>query len=431
MMHKLPHDIESERALLGSLILDNQNIPLVLSEIAPSDFYVSQNRLLFQGILEFYEAGSPADIVALNSYMLEKQPGFAGIAEITKLAELATPSLVDNYAKIVKSKSARRRQYKACFEGAQIALNESEYSVAEAFLEIDKKLKEAANVLPHVEVHEISNLAKQRYNDYYENKKTNGIKTGFIDIDKIINFMADGQLIIIAGRPGMGKTQLACDIALNVSKDVNTLYFTMEMTKERITDRLICSISEINGNHYKARTLTEEEQIKAISGIGELTKRRIRVVDKSVTTKDIRSRCYREKYDNGLGLVIIDYLGKIADKRQKGMTGDEHLGSIVNSLQVMGKELNVPVVLLCQLNRQVEYRKPPMPLMADLRGSGNIEQDADVIMFIYRDEYYTSKRPGEADVIIEKNRDGSPGRCVLTFSSSEPKFKNMSKFKYQ
>lgn len=426
-MPKLPNDVEAERALLGALILGNERIPLILGEVTPQDFYNPQCQLMYQGICDLYNAGQPVDIVTLNTYMMEKDGNFPGISEITRLADTTMPSLAEQYAKTIRSKAARRRQYQACYEGAQIALNEQEYTALEAVVAIENRMKQVTDSLPSVEVHDIRILAKQRFNDYYEKKQTNGVKTGFYDIDRVINFMADGQLVVIAGRPGMGKTQLACDIALNASREVNTLFFTMEMTKERIIDRLLCSIAEINGNRYKARVLWDAECVKVTTGLGKLAERKIKVVEKTVTTTDIRSRCYREKHENGLGLVVIDYLGKIADKRQKGMTGDEHIGQIVNALQDMGKALHVPVILLCQLNRQVEYRKPPIPIMADLRGSGNIEQDADIIIFIYREEYYSDKRFGEADILIEKNRDGEPGQCVLAFSKNEPKFKSIAR----
>lgn len=430
MPPKLPHDIESEKALIGSLIISNEYIPFVIGTVTEQDFYDRECGMMFAGICELYEQGKPVDIVSLNTYMTERHNNFGGISIITGMADGVISSLAETYAQTVANKAARRRQYQACYEAAQIALNEAEYSLNEAAAAIETKINQAAKSVPSVEAHDIKDLVKQRFDDYYTNKQTNGVKTGFADIDKIINFMADGQLIIIAARPGMGKTLLASEIALNVSKEKPVLFFTLEMTKERLTDRLLCSIAGINGQRYKNRTLDDTEIVKATNALGVLSERKIKIVDKSVTTNDIRSRCYREKQENGLGLVVIDYLGKINDKRQRGVTKDDHVGQIVNSLQVMGKELQVPVLLLCQLNRNVEYRRPPIPTMADLRDSGNIEQDADIIMFIYREEYYTDNRPGEADILIEKNRDGAPGSCVLTFSKNEPRFRNWSKYKY-
>jgi replicative DNA helicase len=201
----------------------------------------------------------------------------------------------------------------------------------------------------------------------------------------------------------------------------------MEMTKERLIDRAICALAGVNGTRYRRHQLTDIERAKVDRIAGTIAGRKLKIVDRSVTTADIRGLCYREKAGEGLDLVVIDYLGKIADKRVSGMTQNDHIGHIVGTLQNLSKEVEVPILLLCQLSRAVEARRPQIPGPSDLRDSGNTEQDADIVMFIYREEIYTRKRPGEADILISKNRDGEPGACTLNFSKLEPCFKNVAK----
>ena len=426
---RLPHDPEAEKAVLGSILVDPDLLPLTMEHLSAQDFFLPGHRLIYRVMRDLFDQRMEIDLVAVNSRLQEKnehtQTG--GIKYLMELTEILTTATIEQHAISVRDKARRREQYKACAEAAKVALNEAEYSPGEAAAVIQETIMGVNLRSTKVQAFDVGRVASSCLAAYQENKELGGVKTGFIDLDNIIGCIPNGQLIILAGRPGMGKTQLACDITLEVSKDSKVLFFTMEMTKERVVDRMMCSLAGVSGRRYKRRQLSEVEIIRVANSAGSLATRKIKIVDRSVTTADIRGMCYREKADVGLDLVVIDYLGKIADKRMSGMSTNDHIGQIVGTLQNMSKEINVPILLLCQLNRMVEQRKPPIPGNSDLRDSGTIEQDADIIMFVYREEYYSKKRPGEADILVTKVRDGEPGRCTLTFSKLEPRFKNAAK----
>ena len=426
---RLPHDPAAEKAVLGSILIDPNLLPLTMEHLSAQDFFLPGHRLVYQAMRELFDQRMEIDLVSVNSRLQEKnehkQAG--GIKYLMELTEILTTATIEQHAITIRNKASRREQYRACAEAAKVALNEAEYSPGEAAAIIQETITAVGLRTTKVQAFDVGRVASSCLTSYQENKQIGGVKTGFNDLDNIIGCIPNGQLIILAGRPGMGKTQLACDIALEVSKESKVLFFTMEMTKERIADRMICSLAGVSGKRYKRRQLSEAEVIRVANAAGSLASRKIKIVDRSVTTADIRGLCYREKADGGLDLVVIDYLGKIADKRMPGMSTNDHIGQIVGALQNMSKDIDAPILLLCQLNRMVEQRKPPIPGNSDLRDSGTIEQDADIIMFVYREEYYSKKRPGEADILVTKMRDGEPGRCTLTFSKLEPRFKNAAK----
>ncbi len=423
-----PHNREAEKSVLGSVLVTPDLLPLTMQCLSPKDFYLHSHQLIYKAMRDIFDEGKQIDLVSLNGRLQEKneleQAG--GFKSLMDLTEVLTTATIEQHCQTIKDKARRREQYIACDEAAKIALNEAEYSPGEAAALIQERIMAASIKASKVQAYSAGAVAVERLKDYEENKEMPGVKTGFYDLDNIITCLPNGQLIVLAGRPGMGKTQLACDIALEASKDVQTAFFTMEMSKERVIDRMMCSLAGVNGTRYRRRQLTDSELVKVANTARSIASRKLKIVDRSVTTADIRSLCYREKAGEGLGMVIIDYLGKIADKRSSGMSTNDHVGAIVGSLQNLSKDIDAPVLLLCQLNRQVETRKPPIPGPSDLRDSGNIEQDADIIMFVYREEAYTRKRPGEADIFVSKVRDGEPGACTLKFSKFEPRFKSMA-----
>ncbi|MBS4029941.1 MAG: AAA family ATPase [Clostridiales bacterium] len=424
---KIPHDPEAEKSVLGSILIKPELLPLTMEYLTPEVFYLPVHRLIYKALRDLFDERKQIDLVSLNTQLQEKNESeqVGGFTYLMGLTEVLTTATIEQHCQAIRDKAQRREQYKACAEAAKIALNEAEYSPGEAAALITEKILGTSIRATKVKAFEAGQVARDRLKAYEENQEIRGVKTGLTDIDSIINCLPNGQLIILAGRPGMGKTQLACDIALEASKDVYTLFVTAEMTKERIVDRMLCSLAGVNGKRYQRRQLTEPELIRVANTASSFTSRKLKIVDRSVTTADIRALCYREKAENGLGLIIIDYLGKIVDKRLPGMNTNDHIGHVVGTLQNLSKDIDAPILLLCQLSRQVEQRKPPVPGNSDLRDSGNIEQDADIIMFVYREEVYTKKRPGEADILVTKVRDGEPGMCTLTFSKTEPRFKNM------
>ena len=425
---RLPHDTETEKSVLGSIIIKPELLPLTMEYLKAEDFYSTTHQLIYKAMREIFDGGKEVDLVGINTRLHERKEleRVGGIKYLMELTEVLTTATIVQHCQTIRDKAQRREQYKQCAEAAKIALNEAEYSPGEAAALITEKIMGVSTRATKVQAYEVGKVVTDRLKAYEENKGINGVKTGFVDIDNTITCLPNGQLIVLAGRPGMGKTQLACDIALNASREVNTLFVTLEMTRDRVIDRMMCSLAGVSGTRYRRRELTESELIRLSNAGGSVSSRKLKIVDRSVTTADIRALCYREKAERGIGLVVIDYLGKIADRRLPGMTTNDHIGYVVGALQNLSKEIDAPVLLLCQLSRAVEQRKPPVPGNSDLRDSGNIEQDADIILFVYREEYYTKKRPGEADILITKVRDGEPGMATLIFSKLEPRFKNLA-----
>ena len=421
----MPHSLQTEVAVIGGLLADGTLFPLVNRYISAEDFYDPSHQVIFSTIADMSARGKLINRTSVYTRLEE-----IGRNDITQALPIQSsfltgpiPSLVlEQHAITVLEKATRRQRHQACVDAAAIALNEKDYSTPEAmkviYDYISKQNGWAPEAMPALEI------AHHRIQDALYGEPPNNPSTGFASIDAVMGGLPHGHLVLLAGRPGMGKTQLACDIALNASRTHNVLFCTLEMTKERLIDRMICADARVSGTRYRRRELDDQEKIRVALSAESFKSRNLKIIGgRSLATSDIRGVCYAEKMNNGLDVVVIDYLSKIADRQAQGDNTNEHLGKIVHTLQDLAIELNISVLLLCQLSRKVETRVPPIPNTSDLRDSGHLEQDADVVMMVYREEFYSKdSAPGEANIIITKLRDGATGICRIRFSHHEPRF---------
>ncbi len=434
-----PHALDAEQAVLGGLMLVAESWDRVADRIREEDFYRRDHRIIFRAISELSAKGMPCDAVTLGEWFesqsLTEQVG--GLAYVIELAN-STPSAANivAYADIVREKSILRQLIDTGTEitsdaflpegrSSQELLEAAEkrvFSIAEAgsrgrkgFVPMRTAVKDAFQIL------------HQRY----ENRgQISGLTTGFTDLDELTTGLQPSDLIILAARPAMGKTALALNIAENAAMRTKkaVAVFSMEMSASQLAFRLISSLGRINQQHLRTGELAEEEWPRVTSAITMLSEAKIFIDDTpALSPSDLRARSRRLKREHDLGLIVIDYLQLMQVPGNKENRATE-ISEISRGLKALAKELDVPVLALSQLNRSLEQRTDKKPVMSDLRESGAIEQDADLIMFIYRDEYYNpdSTEKGTAEIIIGKHRQGPTGSIKLAFLGQFTKFENFA-----
>jgi replicative DNA helicase len=434
-----PQNLEAEQSILGGILLDNQALNNVLEILNTNDFYSDVHRKIFAAILELSERNEPCDVVTLSNNLKDKKL----LDQVGGRVYLA--SLVDNvpsaaniayYSKIVKEKAILR----GLIEAATGILNNS-YNMS---ADIDTVLDEAEHAIFEISENKVrpsfypfKTLIKEgikTIEKLYEKKElVTGVPSGFEKIDDLTSGLQKSDLIIIAGRPSMGKTAFALDIAKNAALDSRTpvAIFSLEMSKEQLAIRMLASEAKVDSQRIRKGFLGETDWPKLISAASKLSESLIFIDDTpAITVLEMKAKARRLKADQGLGLVIVDYLqlmrsGGFKDSRE------QEISEISRSLKALAKELNVPVIALSQLNRKVEDRTNKRPQMADLRESGAIEQDADVIAFIYRDEVYNrsedNPEKGIAEIIIGKQRNGPTGVAKLAFLEKYTAFENLAR----
>lgn len=439
----LPHNIEAEQSLLGSLLIDKNAIIKIGDVVSEVDFYEEKHGIIYSIILELFEKHSPIDILNVTNRLKEKDKlkrigGRSYLIELTNA--VPSSSHIASYADMVSKTATLRRLIAASSEICAMAYNESE-DAAKMLDEAEQKLFSVSqqhlkeNFIP---IRDILDNAFDRI-DYLHNNKgeLRGAPTGFVDLDKKLAGLQKSDLIILAARPSMGKTSLALDIARGVAKHkIPVGLFSLEMSKEQLVDRLICAEADVD--LWKMRTgqlstKDDDDDFARINyAMGELAETEIYIDDSaSCNVMDIRTKARRLKMEHDLGLIIIDYLqlmeGRSSDNRV------QEIAEISRALKGLARELDVPVIALSQLSRGVESRTPPIPKLADLRDSGSIEQDADVVMFVYRDDYYNkeSSRPNIAEIHIAKHRNGPTGVIELYFEANKASFRNLDRMSQQ
>lgn len=439
----IPHSNEAEQAVLGSILLNNQSWDVVAETVTEKDFYTRQHRLIFQAIASLFRENKPVDVLTLevalkNKQQLEDVGGFAYLADIAN----NTPKLanVKAYAEIVKDNgilrellSVSHRIAEQCYDRKGQEVKEILDVAERTVLEISQHRMGAdegpKNILPvlYQTIERIEQLSKSKHNG-----GITGVSTGYVDLDQKTAGLQKSDLIIVAARPSMGKTTFAmnlCEnIAMNAEKPV--LVFSLEMPAEQIMMRLLASLSRIDQTKIRTGQLSQEDHARLSQTLGLLNQKPNLFIDDSsgLTPTELRSRArrlYREH--EGLSMIMVDYLQLM---RVPGFSENRTLeiAEISRSLKALAKELNVPVIALSQLNRTLENRPNKRPQNSDLRESGAIEQDADVIMFIYRDEVYNpeTEDKGVAEIIIGKQRNGPIGKVKLTFLGQYSRFENHS-----
>jgi replicative DNA helicase len=434
-----PHSLEAEQSVLGGLMLDSNRADEVMDVLVAEDFYRNDHRLIFSAIYGLTNESMPADVITVQEYLdnsgeLEKSGGLVYLDELTRNTPSATN--IPAYAKIVREHSIMRRLLSTVNDIGQTVYQPEGRTPYEVLDNAEQRIYEIsdsgakrgsgfvpARALMKDAVTSIEKLFKN-------NSEITGLATGFTDLDKLTTGLQKSDLIIVAGRPSMGKTSLAMNLAENAALDSNAAVaiFSMEMSGEQLIRRMLTSLGRIDAQRVRTGKLNDDDWSRLTSAINLLDKTRVYIDDTpGLTPSEIRSRCRRlaAQNDGKLGLVIIDYLQLMTMGGSSENRATE-LSAITRALKGLAKEVKVPVVALSQLNRSLEQRTDKRPVMSDLRESGSIEQDADLIMFIYRDEVYNDDTDdkGIAEIIISKQRNGPIGTVKLTFLGQYTKFEN-------
>ena len=435
-----PQALEAEQSLLGGLLLDNQKWDEVIQEVGQQDFYSQNHRLIFQAISGLHSAGDPADAITTSQW-LASQNKLEAVGGLTYIGTLAnnTPSTANilTYASIVRDQSILRSLISVANDISDLAYNPEGRIPREVLdqaenLVFDISERDGARQRGFTPIQDLLASSINRIEALSESPEVvTGIPTGFSDVDSETSGLQPGDLIIIAGRPSMGKTSFAMNIAeyVAVDKQLPVAIFSMEMPGEQLAMRMLSSLGRINSNKVRTGRLTDEDWPRLYSALGLLDKAPIFIDDSAgLNTLDIQSRARRLMRENqNLGLIIIDYL-QLMNAPDRNENRATEISGITRALKILAKELRVPVVALSQLNRSLEQRPNKRPVMSDLRESGAIEQDADVIFFIYRDEVYNEEtsQKGVAELIIGKQRNGPIGTTRLTFRGEFTRFENFA-----
>ena len=438
-----PHSVEAESSVLGGLLLDNAAWDRVNDVVSPQDFYRYEHRAVFESVSALVNAGKPADVITVYEHLQStgKAEEIGGLSYLNALAQYVPGAgNIRRYAEIVRDRSILRRLVSTSEEISANAFNTQGRPVSSILDEAEQKIfnigEEGARTkqgFQSMDTLVVSLL--DRVQEMADNPNdVTGVPTGFYDLDRMTAGLQAGDLIVLAGRPSMGKTALAINIAEHVAlhEGLPVAVFSMEMGAAQLAVRIVGSIGRIDQGHLRTGKLTDEEWPRLSEAIEKLRTISLHIDESAgVTPGELRANARRLARQCGqLGLIVVDYLQLMSGSAgSEGENRATELGEISRGLKMLAKELQCPVIALSQLNRSVESRPDKRPMMSDLRESGAIEQDADIIMFIYRDEYYTKdacKEPGVAEVIIAKQRNGPTGMVKLTFLNKITKFESLA-----
>lgn len=432
-----PHNQEAEQSVIGSMIMDREAIVAASEIISGEDFYEKQYGILFDNIVELFNEGKPVDLVTLQNHLKEKDvpSQLCSLEFIRDLVDsVPTSANIKYYAQIVKEKSILRRLINV----AQEVVNDCYLDKEKLDVILEKTEKHVFNIIQNRGSKDIVDIkeAVLRTIDSIEaaaKKQGNvtGIATGFYDLDYKTAGLQPSDLILIAARPSMGKTAFVLNIAEYVAIKCNipTVIFSLEMSQDQLIKRMLSMHSRVNSQAIRTGTLTPEDWANLMESARIIGNSNLIIDDTSaISVGELRSKCRKLKLERNIGLIIIDYL-QLMTSNKKTESRQQEISEISRSLKALAREINVPVVALSQLSRAVEQRPDKRPMLSDLRESGAIEQDADVVMFIYRDEYYRkdTEEPGVAEIIIGKQRNGPTGTVKLAYLSEFTKFVNLER----
>ena len=431
----LPHSIEAEQSVIGSMIMDREAITIASEIILGDDFYSRQYGVLFDTMVELNDEGKPVDLVTLQDRLKEKDvpPEVSSLEFIRDLiTAVPTSANVKYYAGIVAEKATLRKLIKLNEEIANICYTGRESM--EVILEDTEKrvfeLVQKRNTGEFVPIRQVVMNAMDKIEKASKNKgNVTGVATGFIDLDFRTAGMQPSDLILVAARPSMGKTAFVLNIAQHVAFKLNqtVAIFSLEMSKEQLVNRLFSLESRVDSQHLRTGNLSDVEWEKLIESAGVIGKSGLIIDDTpGISISELRSKCRKYKMEHDLQMIIIDYLQLMSGSGRGSDSRQQEISDISRSLKALARELNVPVIALSQLSRAVEQRPDHRPMLSDLRESGAIEQDADVVMFIYRDDYYNkdTEKKGIAEIIIAKQRNGPIGTVELVWLPDYTKFTN-------
>lgn len=433
-----PQNTEAEASLLGAILIDPDAIVKVADNIGAADFYDQRHDRIFEAMRALYDKRKPIDVLTLSDQL--KSSGFlsdvGGAAYLTELTNFVpTAAHAEQYADIVAQKSMRRRLIKASQDIVGLGFDEAK-SLHDLIEEAEAKLFEVSQKHIKQDVVSLENILTEsfdRLDELHKDKgKIRGIPTGYKDLDNILAGLQRSDLFVLAARPSMGKTALSLNLAHNIAvkEGLPVLIFSLEMSKEQLVDRLLAMESGVDAWALRTGNLTDADFEKIGQAMGTLSEAQIFIDDTpGITVSDLRTKARREAHQRELGLVVVDYLQLMSGGYRYGGEGNrvQEISEISRGLKGIARELNVPLMALSQLSRSVESRNPQIPQLADLRESGSIEQDADVVAFIYREDYYNPEtdRRNVTDILIKKHRNGPTGAVELYFDKEKQRFRSL------
>lgn len=434
-----PNDVQAEQAVLGSMLVDKDAVLTVIEILKPEDFYRSEHTEIYSAIIDLYEKSKPVDLLTVKD-QLSVRGKYDVVSGFEYLVSLTNPiysvSNVENYARIVEEKSVLRRLIKASaeitsssYEASEEVTSIMEMAEKKIFDIAQKKSTKSYKAIKDVLVDTFDNLEKLSAGG----NEVIGTPSGFTDLDSKTLGFAPGQLIVVAARPAMGKSALALNMLTNaaVKSGKSVVYFSLEMSKEELVNRILSSEAMVDSSKIRTGQLDDNEWISLTNAAGTLSETKIFLDDSSgYSPIELRAKCRKMKMEYDIGLIVIDYL-QLMDASKNNSSRQADISEISRSLKVLAREIGVPIIALSQLSRAPEQRPDHRPMLSDLRESGSIEQDADMVMFLYRDDYYNpeTEKKNVAEVILAKNRGGSTGTVELLWLGQYTKFVNLDKYR--
>ncbi len=433
-----PQNLEAEASLLGAILIDGDAIVKIADVVGAEDFYEDRHRHIYGSAKKLYDAHKPIDVLTLadelkNNGLLDVVGGSSYLSELTNF--VPTAANVGQYAEIVAEKALRRRLIKASQDIVGYGYSE-EQSLQALIEQAEARLFEVSQKHVSQDIVSLEHIlgeSFERLDELHKDKGTiRGLPTGYKDLDNILAGLQKSDLIVLASRPAMGKSALALNLAHNVavSSGQSVLFFSLEMSKEQLVDRLLAAEANVNAWNLRTGKLTDQDFEKIGHAMGTLSEAPIYFDDSpGITVSDMRTKARREAHQRPLGLIIVDYLQLMSGGSRFNDSNNrvQEISEISRGLKIIARELNVPVIALSQLSRSVESRSPQIPQLADLRESGSIEQDADVVAFIYREDYYNpdTERRNITDIMIKKHRNGPVANIELYFDRDKQRFRSL------
>jgi len=433
-----PQNLDAEMSLLGAILIDEETLADITEHVKPKDFYDKRHAIIFDAIMRLYEKNKPVDLLTLTDELKRKNEidEIGGSVYLTELTNyVPTAAHAESYAEIVAQKAVRRRLIKASGEISELGYDENtttqellQQAEAELFSVSDQSLKQDL-----ISLESILTDSFDRLEELHRNKGSlRGVRTGYRDLDNMTAGLQRSDLIILAARPAMGKTTLVTNLAYNVATIAKqpVLFFSLEMSKEQLVDRMLADASGVDSWNIRTGNLSDDDFSKLSDAMGEMAEAPIYIDDTpGLSVLEMRTKARRAAHDQPLGLIIIDYLQLMQGSGRDNGNRVQEVSEISRGLKLIARELNVPVIALSQLSRSVESRSPQIPQLADLRESGSIEQDADIVMFIYREAYYNpeTERENITDLIIAKHRNGPVGKVELYFHPERLRFMSLDR----
>lgn len=434
----MPNSIDAEKAVLGSMLLDKEATAAAIESLSKDDFYSKAYSTVFECMAELFNEGKPIDLILIQNKLISRgvPPDITDLDFFRSIMDsVPTSANIKNYSKIVKDKSSLRKLIKVsedivndCYAGEKELNDIFEKTENEIFKLL--QTKETRDIVPINEV--VLNVLDKIEAASKSNETVTGIPTGFIDLDYKTSGLQPSDLILVAARPSMGKTAFVLNIVQNIAmrKKISCMVFSLEMSAEQLVNRLLSMESNVDSQKLRTGNLSDNDWNSLIEGAVSVGSSTLAIDDTpGISINELRSKCRKMKLEKGLDIIIIDYLQLMSGGGRPNISRQQEISDISRSLKALAREMRAPVIALSQLSRACETRPDHRPMLSDLRESGAIEQDADVVMFLYRDDYYNkdSEHPNEAEVIIAKQRNGAIGTINLIWKPDITKFVNMAR----